>query len=341
MRVEIDLGNVEKILFERARDLAQSSFERQERERARGEFDTRGLLKTVEDAYGHEGVEVVRSKDVRKVVKLYRSSILEGNYSLAGLLRSYFTYLEVMEEEAKSYEEIEASMLQGTREQIEAIKGMASVTAAQVEAAAKRVKNWGVPLVVVAVSYSKVSDQSSPNFMVSLGEGGPGFTVFVDDSGKIEEIEDVLDGGDLDFFHDPMTEQNYFMLIREIRQPGSTSKPGKDLTLYTARPVRDRDLYQDAKTVPPGIFLSSDFDHVEGLAVDLGGSEVRDIWKVRINEVHLMKTLDSGRVKYYQVVSSGPAPVSRMELIAEGEESHTSPRRIAAEWSKRRRWHQN
>jgi hypothetical protein len=142
----------------------------------------------------------------------------------------------------------------------------------------------------------------------------PDFTLF--DTG---EIDDVLESGDEDFFDSVEVQMDYFNLIKEIRKPGSSSS-GKSMNLYTARPVKDRKIYIDAKKVPAGIFLANSYDHVEGLAKDLaGGDKVRDIYKIRINEKYLMKTLDTGSIKEYQVVGKDSVPVEKCELISEGE----------------------
>ena len=88
---------------------------------------------------------------------------------------------------------------------------------------------------------------------------------------------------------------------------------GKILTLYTARPVEDRDRFQNTKTLPINLFLTSSLDHATGLADDLstkGGR--RDVYKVRINSKYLTQTLE-GSVKYYMVRKDN-APIENISL---------------------------
>lgn len=146
------------------------------------------------------------------------------------------------------------------------------------------------------------------------------FTIFADEenAGKIE-IDDILDAGDDDFFENKQTEQDYFNLVRELKRPGSV-KSSKTFFLYTARPIQDRNLFMNATTVPPNIFLTNTYDRAEGIAMDLAGSsKIRDIWKIRIEEKYLMITLDTGREKDYQVIGNQQVPVKSIELIRQGE----------------------
>lgn len=148
------------------------------------------------------------------------------------------------------------------------------------------------------------------NIHIGQGEYAPSFSMFKEE-GKFV-IDDVIDGGDQDFFSTPQLQSDYFNLINEIKKPGSTSK-GKILTLYTARPQKDRNFYLKNKKLPVNVFLANNLNHVEGLASDLGAGEIRDIWKVRIDSKYLTQTLD-GPTKYYQV-STPDAPVASMELL--------------------------
>jgi hypothetical protein len=134
----------------------------------------------------------------------------------------------------------------------------------------------------------------------------------------------VLEGGDEEFFDTLEIQQDYFNLVNEIRTPGASSK-GKWLRLYTARPTKDRDRYRSAHTVPANLFFASTFEEALGLATDLGGGEIRDVWTAQVNTRDLVKTLDTGRVKHYQTVRE--TPVRSMELLSEG--GTPSPLRIA------------
>lgn len=117
------------------------------------------------------------------------------------------------------------------------------------------------------------------------------------------------------FFNNQQEQIDYFNLIKELKYPGSSSKTGNFLILYTARPKKDRDIYYNAKTLPANIFLTNSYSHAEGIAFDLSEKdEPRDIWKVKINEKYLIKTLD-GPIKYYQVIKDN-APIEYIKLIS-------------------------
>jgi len=179
-----------------------------------------------------------------------------------------------------------------------------------------------------AYGTSSVAVTPIHSYQVYLGtrDDVPSFTLFVKDSGKIESVEDVLESGDTDFFPSVGNlAAFYFDLIKEIKKPGSSNRPGKMLALYTARPTKDRRLYEKGRKVPVSIFLTSDMNRAAGIAHDLGSNEVRDIWFVRINEQHLVQTLNAPYAKDYQVVGSGRfVPVKSLDLVWEGGSKHGS-----------------
>jgi len=196
--------------------------------------------------------------------------------------------------------------------------------ASHVEAAKDRVPNWSGSVIMLRpllneknpvygeedvkdfrtsyVYVDKTPDKNSPSFMTYI-------------AGSKIEVEDVLDAGDSDFFNNPEIESDYFQLVKELRHPGSTARAGeKVLFLYTARPTKDRHLYEHARSVPTNIFLSTSYDEAEGYARDMGE---RDIWRVRIKLKHLVETLDRGRLKNYQAVAPGSSvPVESIELVS-------------------------
>jgi hypothetical protein len=189
----------------------------------------------------------------------------------------------------------------------------------QLTAAAGRSPDYETWPVEVHPYFDKEREGLVPGtYEVKVGRGSfnsPSFTLFVSEDGKITEVEDVLEGGDTDFFRTPKGQSDYFNLVNELRNPGSSSK-GKVITLYTARPIRDRDRYEGARDIPANIFLATPLDEAEGIAADLGSNEVRDVWKVRVDTRHLVKTLESGRVRHYQTTDR--TPVQSMELIVPG-----------------------
>ena len=192
----------------------------------------------------------------------------------------------------------------------------------QVEAALGRLEEWesGVPIVVLPspstdeVFHDQISIEPAKNVSVEMvtGRDHPGFTLFFDGT-----IDDVLDAGDRDFFRDVAVEADYFGLVSEIEKPGSTKRAaGKVVTVYTARPIKDRSQFDRAKTIPHAIFLTNDVDTAVGYAHDLGGTGGRDIYRIRIDDRHLRATLQSGRVREYQVIgTSGSVPVVEIERV--------------------------
>lgn len=184
--------------------------------------------------------------------------------------------------------------------------------------AISRIDNWGNSPISIDVYTPEIKDmnlepiQNAEINFISGEKFSPTFTMF---AGGTLEIDDILDAGDDDFFSSPQQEQDYFNLIRELKKPGSTSV-GKPITLYTARPIADRKIYENATEIPPNIFLANSYDHVEGIAADMGK---RDIWKIRINDKYLLKTMDDGRTQYYQVVGTKPVPIRSIMLITPGE----------------------
>lgn len=171
----------------------------------------------------------------------------------------------------------------------------------QIEQAVNRVEDFSSsPITIIPNAHEELSENPVTSFYVDFGEH-TGFSTFTDLSGNIKEIDDVLEGGDEDSFSSLVQQMDYFSLIKEIRKPGS-SQIGKTLTLYTARPVKDRNQYMHTKVLPVNLFLSNKEDHVEGLAQDYGG---RDVWMVKVNERYLVQTLE-GYVKYYQIVKEAP-----------------------------------
>lgn len=212
----------------------------------------------------------------------------------------------------------------------------ARALATALKAAMGRVKNWngsdvhgvgeGPP--VDWILRTPQYDRPVSTFSVHVGSEA-GFTVFITGSGF--EIDDVLEGGDEDFFGgDPGTQADYFNLIKELRQPGSSGR-GRDIVLWTARPVKDRAKYERATHIPSNLFLTTDEERAYGLAQEgeLGGG-VRDVYRVVVNTSDLVMTLDNGRVKDYQAVGSDRIPVKNMTLVHPAPD--TAAGRVAVRW---------
>jgi hypothetical protein len=206
-------------------------------------------------------------------------------------------------------------LMDQTRQNMEKIEGV-------IREAISRIPNWhGYPVVIEArpsSSDSLLRDRyafaPAEDASVSLesGQFPPEFSLFFHEDGTIH-IDDILEGGDTEFFTNLDIQTDYFNLINEILKPNSTQKT-KILTLYTARPVSDRKMLESTQKLPVNLFLTNSFDHALGLASDLAGSQgMRDVWRVRMDSRYLTMTLD-GSVKYYQITVPD-APVKSLELV--------------------------
>ena len=191
-----------------------------------------------------------------------------------------------------------------------------------IQSAQKRVHKWHGALKICRISPAIQADDRElwvePTTVVGVSFDGDhiGFTLFFSDNLTLDGVDDVLEGGDRAMFDDQLQESDYFSLINEIRKPGSTSQ-GKWITLYTARPVKDRKDLEENGLLPAGIFLADDPRHVKGLAHDLSSRGVRDVWRVKLNTIDLIQTL-SGGVSYYQLFGNRPVKPKSMALIEEG-----------------------
>lgn len=188
---------------------------------------------------------------------------------------------------------------------------------------------WNGSPVTVEADMPPEESYGGPNYLMPVEDasilvggqsdwgGAATFTIFMNE-GQLSEVDDVLEAGDEDFFTDPKVQQDYFSLVREMKYPGS-GQSVRAITLYTARPVQDRAIYENAQEVPSNLFMTTSYDRAEGISMDLGGSSGnRDIWKVRIEQKYLIETLNTGQVRDYQVVGEGTVPVRSIQLISPG-----------------------
>ena len=238
---------------------------------------------------------------------------LNTSISLRDVNRQIFTYIDTLSTSAGIEKEKEHLTQKATAAKNETRTIMEGLKE-KIQQAIGLIENWNSSAILVRPyisrdEFNSLSLDASTSVEIILGHSGQiGFTLFLND-GKIE-IDDVLEGGDEDFFKDLNEQSDYFNLIEKLKNPTSKQKL---ITLYTARPRKDRETYLNKKQVPVNIFLTNDYDHTVGLGSDLSSGEKRDIWKVRINTKYLTQTLD-GRIKYYQVTTNN-APVESMELI--------------------------
>lgn len=337
-RVTIDWGKFKGLLRDSIENTIRWSIDRQERQiekaltREKVADQVRAVLGDIPELKPYEREKGAWGPAASKLSDTLRTTWGEMSKSddpKADAVFDLFRELHdvVDESDLKSHAEIEKEQKEYEKEILKETETYANTVKKAVEAAIHRAENWsGVPVrIKVRVPWDAEMGRDSitgpsDDFSVYLGNKpmSPDFTVFTD-KGKIVGIDDVLEAGDRDFFHDPALELSYFHLVMELKKPGSSKKPGKNLTLWTARPTKDRKLYQDAKHVPTNIFLTTDSHRAYGIAHDLGGHEVRDLWKMVINEKYLLKTLEAGHVRDYQTIGQKQVPVVRSTLIHQGE----------------------
>lgn len=208
------------------------------------------------------------------------------------------------------YKDVLKNLMQETQKNMEEIKNKITHTISSIP-------TWNnSPVVIVPQESYEMSNHVSlspaTSIMVRVGTKEGCFTYSYHE-GK-PEIDDIIEGGheDDEFFDNDNVKSDYYALINELKNPGSSQK-GKMLTLFTARPTKDREFFQNATSLPINMFLTNSASHADGLAHDLGAGEVRDIWKVRMDNRFLTQTLDSMGVKYY-MVSSKNAPIKSISL---------------------------
>jgi len=358
IRVDLDLAPYKNALHEKMEDYIHDRLLERERNQKR-DHNPEDLADRIEAVVGvTPDTRLLRQGSLEKGGDLY-TALLDAREdtdvdtwsTLFTLMKEFSDYMDSIKEfdpkkTRKDFEENEAHLVRETTK-------IAKQVEKQLADAAKRVRmsmhDAGYDRINVKPQYmhteypmreEEVSIEPITSYFVELGSHRypPSFTLFTDDHGKIKDLGDVLEGGDTDFFRTGDDSTFYFDLVKEIEHPGSTHRAGKTLTLYTARPTKDRRLYEKGRTVPVNIFLTSDPDRAAGIAHDLGASEVRDIWLVRINEQHLVQTLDTPRAKDYQTVGGNGrvVPVKSIDLIMEGGKKHGS---IAKKLSKESWYH--
>jgi hypothetical protein len=264
------------------------------------------------------------SKDIRQIQKVaqniwqelterYKSNDFRLMESVRKAVYSMYDYIDFINRSSPNYKPFDenaaknyiSEMLAETQKNMEKI----SIDIKNIISA---IKDWrGSNVIVTAREYDSQNELAAEtDAEITVGDSGATFAYFVTNEGII--IDDVLEGGDPEFFSDPKIQSDYFNLIKEIRNPGSSSKGGKILTLYTARPAKDRDKYLNNRSIPSNIFLTNKLDSAEGIGADFGD---RDIWMVKIDSRYLINTLDSPMEKQYQVVGDNEVPVIDMRLI--------------------------
>lgn len=252
-------------------------------------------------------------EEQKKLRTWISSQDINTSLNLREINRQIFTYIDTISTNA-GIEKEKQNLIQKADAAKHETKIIMEKLQSQIQNVIGTIEDWSVPQLIIKPYLSRdefnsllLEAATSAEVIFDYARHTT-FTIFIHD-GQLE-IEDVLEGGDEDFFRDGEVQSNYFSLIEGLKNPNG--KKSKTITLYTARPKKDRSLYLNAKTVPVNIFLVNDFDHALGLSKDLSTND-RDIWKIRINTKYLTQTLD-GRIKYYQVTKNN-SPIESIELI--------------------------
>ena len=164
----------------------------------------------------------------------------------------------------------------------------------------------------------------SIHIQVGLNES-TGFMISVLENGKIE-IDDILESYGTnefeEFFSSNEVAQDYYNLIKYLQNPSLllNNKSDKAIIVYTARPRKDRQLFINSNNnkIPTGLFVTTNFNSAEGLSYDLQGAdnEPRDIYKIKIYEKYLIKTLETYNEKQYQIIGKESfVPIISISMI--------------------------
>ena len=248
----------------------------------------------------------------------YDSPIRDSLFNAYHMLRNYVDQLSPM---FYSDDEVQRDIINVQNKTKENMEWLL----AQIQEAISRITNWRGSSIYITPSPSSGSfgeellePVESGHIRVGNGDMSPDFQIFVSDRKMEISSDDIIE--DDDFFQNPNETSDYFNLIKEIQSPGSTSRSGKILTLYTARPVEDRQKYTGSTTVPGGLWLTNSFNSAEMFNIESAGGK-RDIWKIRINEMYVQKMLDVSGRKDYMVMSGEEVPVKSIELLSMSEDS--------------------
>jgi hypothetical protein len=239
-------------------------------------------------------------QDLIKIEQQKRNEESEFKYNIFKVIRHIYDYYDSKNNEKvneKEYYDLAERAVDETNKNMINLKNKIIDAISSLE--------WNGSRVIISPSMPDSDEDpvpSSDSASIVVGKNGL-FSYFSIDDGKFI-VDDIIEGGedDEDFFLNEKEKQDYYSLVDYLQNP---NKKEQILTLYTARPNKDRDFYSKTDYLPANIFLSNSFDHIDGLANDLSSGDRRDIYKVKINSKYVIKTLD-GPIKYYQVVKNAP-----------------------------------
>lgn len=304
--IEISYDNVDRTLIKKRKEIIESEKIRREKIEETSEEKLIEIIEYNLLDYPNKNQLILSIKNAKNNLenlkqeynKLWNWIKDNSKYELRKILSQIWLYEEKISDYKFDESELEVYLSREKENSIKEAEEIKNIILKTIS----NIKGWNNSKITIEVYLNENKEDVSfyNSYFIELGSN-LNFSLFYDE-GKIE-IDDVLESGDEDFFDNVKEEEDYFNLINELKNYGR-KKENKVLTLYTARPKKDRMVYLDAKTLPKNIFLTNSYSHAEGLAYDLADkNEPRDIWKVKINQKYLTQTLD-GPIKYYQVTSN-------------------------------------
>ena len=156
---------------------------------------------------------------------------------------------------------------------------------------------------------------------VSVGQKNAYFAVWTDDYQKFD-LGDLMETIGTDeheeFFTNDEESQDYYNLAKYIKNPRALTQT-KVITVWTARPRRDRATFENTHEIPKGIFVTTKHSSALGIAQDFGSGDKeqteRDVYQIRIEDKYLLVTNDAIGETWYQVVgNTDRIPVKSIRL---------------------------
>lgn len=262
-------------------------------------------------------IEAIRLADTEEAYNLYLESIRLKNTNIKEL-RDVINYIEsknLSEHQMYSLEDAEQNFIKIKEKLENNFNKLKNIIINSIS----RISSWNGSLVKIIPNISEddivnyTSDEGSLAAQIEIigkdnQDNNPYFTIFLDQEKII--IDDKIELGDEDFFTSTNASSDYFSLIQELENPGSSSK-SKNITLYTARPVEHRELLLESNKLPAGIFLTKSLDFAENFGLEYG--QERDVWKVKLNLKDLVQTFSRPGQEQYQLIRE-VAPIS-MQIL--------------------------
>jgi len=144
-------------------------------------------------------------------------------------------------------------------------------------------------------------------------DGDEDFEFYIDQNLQAE-MNEIYEASleEEDTIKDPRKISDFYNLYKKFTNPTQTSP--KALVLYTARPIKDRHVYSTTAEIPNYIWLTNRHQYALALANDFGGE--RDVYRVKILDKYVVKRLDDGSERHFQVITNNPtAPVIGIQRI--------------------------